>query len=235
MPVTRFGLEGYGVRRAGSFSGKTLEGSHPVGKITRFGLEGYGVRRAGSFSRSGTIVGTLDATEGADTAALTGTVLVSGTLSGTEGADTAAFTGTVLVSGTLAATEGADSAEFTGTISTPAVPSSSDGKRRRRRTGDEELTEAEVQYMQRKLRELKQAKTKREEDAARKALEIAFAQAAQDDEAARAIEAAANGNYAALMRNDVLLARVTDKLAAIARQHAEDQDEDDVETLLLLI
>lgn len=52
MPVTRFGLEGYGVRRAGSFSGKPLatDGPHPVGIITRFGLEGYGVRRVGSFA-----------------------------------------------------------------------------------------------------------------------------------------------------------------------------------------
>ncbi len=53
MPVTRFGLEGYGVRRAGSFSGKTPDsgaGPHPVGILTRFGLEGYGVRRAGDFS-----------------------------------------------------------------------------------------------------------------------------------------------------------------------------------------
>lgn len=51
-PYTRFGLEGYGVRRIISFSGKTptVSSSHPVGIITRFGLEGYGVRRAGSFA-----------------------------------------------------------------------------------------------------------------------------------------------------------------------------------------
>lgn len=52
-PYTRFGLEGYGVRRAGSFAGKTpgvAGGPHPVGIITRLGLEGYGVRRAGSFA-----------------------------------------------------------------------------------------------------------------------------------------------------------------------------------------
>src|SRR4051812_44222211 len=51
---TRFGLEGYGVRRAGSFASKTqtasVGGPHPVGKITRLGFEGYGVKRAGSFS-----------------------------------------------------------------------------------------------------------------------------------------------------------------------------------------
>lgn len=45
---TRFGLEGYGVRRAGSFAGKPPAASHPhpVGRLTRLGMEGYGVRRA---------------------------------------------------------------------------------------------------------------------------------------------------------------------------------------------
>ncbi len=50
VPTTRFGLEGYGVRRAGSFGGKAGLDGHPVSQITRFGLEGYGVRRAGSFA-----------------------------------------------------------------------------------------------------------------------------------------------------------------------------------------
>lgn len=53
MPYTRFGLEGYGVRRAGSFAGKTAApeyGPHPVGILTRFGIDAYGVRRAGSFA-----------------------------------------------------------------------------------------------------------------------------------------------------------------------------------------
>jgi hypothetical protein len=50
VAVTRFGLEGYGVRRAGSFAGKSAAPTHPVGRLTRFGLEGYGVRRAGSFA-----------------------------------------------------------------------------------------------------------------------------------------------------------------------------------------
>lgn len=52
--VTRLGLEGYGVRRAGSFGGKTpdVPSMHPVGIITRLGAEGYGVRRvvAGGFA-----------------------------------------------------------------------------------------------------------------------------------------------------------------------------------------
>lgn len=57
MAYTRFGLEGYGVRRAGSFSGKVLtDYSHPV---TRFGLEGYGVRRAGSFANKTVSVSSL--------------------------------------------------------------------------------------------------------------------------------------------------------------------------------
>lgn len=50
VPTTRFGLEGYGVRRASSFGGKAGLDGHPVSRITRFGLEGFGVRRAGSFA-----------------------------------------------------------------------------------------------------------------------------------------------------------------------------------------
>lgn len=48
-PKTRFGLEGYGTRRAGPFSGRAPRAG--VGKLTRFGLEGYGARRAGAFAR----------------------------------------------------------------------------------------------------------------------------------------------------------------------------------------
>lgn len=48
MPITRLGSGGYGVKRAGSFAGKTAS---PVSTIkTRLGSCGYGVRRAGSFS-----------------------------------------------------------------------------------------------------------------------------------------------------------------------------------------
>lgn len=46
MAVTRLGLDGYGVRRAGSFAGKTAEAR----AITRFGLEGFGVRRYSRFA-----------------------------------------------------------------------------------------------------------------------------------------------------------------------------------------
>lgn len=63
--------------------------------------------------------GSLSATEsGADTAALSGDVLVAGSLAVTEsGADTAALAGDVLVDGTLAATEsGADIAALAGDV-----------------------------------------------------------------------------------------------------------------------
>lgn len=53
---TRLGLDGYGVRRTGSFSGKTPEsgGGHPVARITQPQLGGWGGKRYGSFAgRSG--------------------------------------------------------------------------------------------------------------------------------------------------------------------------------------
>lgn len=58
-PVTRLGEGGYGVRRVGSFSGKTPDsgsGPHPVGIITRLGEGGYGVRRYSSFAGKTTSV-----------------------------------------------------------------------------------------------------------------------------------------------------------------------------------
>ena len=53
---TRFGLEGYGVRRSGSFAGKTPGlGQHPVSILTRLSSDGYGARRyaAGAFAGKG--------------------------------------------------------------------------------------------------------------------------------------------------------------------------------------
>ena len=49
---TRLGSDGYGVRRTGSFAGKTASGAgtHPVGVLTRLGSDGYGVRRVVSFA-----------------------------------------------------------------------------------------------------------------------------------------------------------------------------------------
>jgi hypothetical protein len=67
------------------------------------------------------VVGSLSGTEGADVGAVTGDVIVNGTLAGTEGADAASFSGEVIVSGSLAATEGADAADFSGTVTAADV------------------------------------------------------------------------------------------------------------------
>lgn len=64
----------------------------------------------------GGITGTLASTEGSDTLAASGSVLVSGTLSQTEGADTISAAGSVLVGGTLAATEGSDTLAAAGSV-----------------------------------------------------------------------------------------------------------------------
>ena len=111
------------------------------------------------------------------------------------------------------------------------------GKRRgRRKPADEELTEAEVQFMQRKLAELKAAKTKREEQAAAKSLEVALAQAAQSDEVAEVIsttiEAKETTDYAAVMRDLTLLSRVIDRLERMVR---EEREEDDIEILAMAL
>lgn len=63
-------------------------------------------------SGPGPNTGTLAATEGADTASLTGRSGWSGTMAPTEGADVAAFTGSVVVAGTLGATEAGDVASM---------------------------------------------------------------------------------------------------------------------------
>lgn len=60
--------------------------------------------------------GTISATEAADTASLSGDVLVQGAISATEATDTAAIAGDVLVQGTIAATETGDTAAFAGDV-----------------------------------------------------------------------------------------------------------------------
>ncbi len=56
MAITRLGLSGYGERRAGSFAGKSVPPTHPVGLITRLTLDGYMGGRAGDFSGKITFV-----------------------------------------------------------------------------------------------------------------------------------------------------------------------------------
>lgn len=60
MATTRFGLDGYGVRPAGSFAAKTPASSHPVARLTRLSLDGYGARRAGSFAGKTAAAGGAD-------------------------------------------------------------------------------------------------------------------------------------------------------------------------------
>lgn len=125
----------------------------------------------------------------------------------------------------------------TGAVVAPVVqPDRSDGKPRRVRNrrwfnADDELTEAEVQFMQRKLQELKRAKTEREKNAKAKELEVALAQAAQDELAAEAIRSAMGGKSPArVMRDPAALGRIIGELERIVR---DQQDEDDLEILLL--
>lgn len=136
------------------------------------------------------------------------------------------------------------SSSGTGTASFTPPPSGtvdqSDGKPRRHRTGDDELTEAEVQYMFRKLAELKAAKTEREKVQAAKALEIALAQAAQDEEAAEVISASIQAkDYGAVMRDVPLLTSITQQLDRIVKEAAAERrrldDEDDIETILMAL
>lgn len=96
--------------------------------------------------------------------------------------------------------------------------------------------------MFRKIAELKAAKTEQDKLAAAKALEIALAQAAQDDEAANAISATiaekrpeARADYGAVMRDVALLTAITNELDRIVKEHKRlMDDEDDAEALLLL-
>ena len=107
---------------------------------------------------------------------------------------------------------------------------------KRRRTADEELSEAEVQFMQRKLAELRAAKTKREEQAAAKALEVALAQAAQNDEVAEVITATIEidrPDYGTVMRDLKLLARIIDKLDRMVK--AETRENDDWDVLVMVL
>lgn len=64
------------------------------------------------------VTGTLAATEGNDTSAISGAANpnITGTVAVTEGADTLASSGALLVTGTVAATEGADSISASGLV-----------------------------------------------------------------------------------------------------------------------
>jgi hypothetical protein len=114
------------------------------------------------------------------------------------------------------------------------------GRRQRLRTADDDLTEGEVQWMQRKLAELRKAKSEREAAEAAKALEIALAQAAQDDRAADVIseviearrpDVIARADYGPVLRDTKLLGEILRELARMVK--AYEDEEDDIEILLL--
>lgn len=140
-----------------------------------------------------------------------------------------------------------DAFQIDGAVSTPIDVAGSDG-RKRRRHADDELTEAEVQFMHRKLAELKRAKTEQDKAKAAKALEVALAQAASDDEAKEIItamihekrpEAVLRADYGPVMRDVALLTSITRQLDRIVKQAAAErramEDEDDIETLLMAL
>jgi hypothetical protein len=134
----------------------------------------------------------------------------------------------------------------TAVTPTPAAQPDTDGGRPRRgrrqrlRTVDDDLTEGEVQWMQRKLAELRKAKSEREAAEAAKALEIALAQAAQDERAAEVIseviearrpDVIARADYGPVLRDTKLLGEILRELARMVK--AYEDEEDDIEILLL--
>jgi hypothetical protein len=78
------------------------------------------------------ITGTINATDGNDTASITGNVTasgVTGTISVTDGNDTANITGAVLIpiTGTISATDGNDTSSIEGFVGVPVTGDTHDG------------------------------------------------------------------------------------------------------------
>jgi hypothetical protein len=78
------------------------------------------------------ITGTINATDGNDTASITGNVVtsgVTGTISATDGNDTANITGVVLIpiTGTISATDGNDTSSIEGFVGVPLTGDTHDG------------------------------------------------------------------------------------------------------------
>ena len=105
------------------------------------------------------------------------------------------------------------------------------GGKRRIKSGDEELTEAEVQYMFRKLAELKKAKTAKSRHKASNELEISLAKAVRDEDAAQIVqEAVAHIPIGEILRNVEALSDLIRNLQDLVWQERE---EDDIAVLLL--
>jgi hypothetical protein len=114
------------------------------------------------------ITGTINATDGNDTATLTGTVsaaIVTGTISATDGNDTANITGAVLVpiTGTISATDGNDTADITGFVGipTPTNLGGDDGFTKKEYKRYKALQAAKQKAEQDKLDALKKVKADR--------------------------------------------------------------------------
>jgi hypothetical protein len=124
------------------------------------------------------------------------------------------------------------------------------GKRKRYRNGDEGLSEAELQFMHRKIAELKSAKTKREKEAAASALETSLDVAAENPESADEIRAAVAEqpsakipqltDYSRLSRDASAMEAVVRRLTLISARAAIEakrkrQDEEDIELISSII
>lgn len=70
---------------------------------------------------SGVVTGDLSGTDGADSAAIVGAVLIAGFLSGTDGADSASISSVPITTGSLSGVDGADSAAISGTVAWPPI------------------------------------------------------------------------------------------------------------------
>jgi hypothetical protein len=142
---------------------------------------------------------------------------------------------------------------FHGSAAVEATTDTStiDGKKRHKgrkfRTADDDLSEFEVQLMQRKLAELKAAKTERERLQAQKQIEESLASISQEyPDAADAISEAATArqregiaakDFRLLSRDVLKIGQVANKLEQIAKDAAAEQrrlrDEADIELLVM--
>jgi len=112
------------------------------------------------------ITGTISATDGNDTASITGTVsaaIVTGTISATDGNDTANITGAVLVpiTGTISATDGNDTANIDGFVGIPVVGDTHDGFTKEEYKRFKKLQAKKLKAEQDRLDALKKAKSDR--------------------------------------------------------------------------
>lgn len=79
-----------------------------MAKKTRFGLEGYGVRRAGLFSNKSLITGTLDVTDAPDVVAFSGDVSILATMAISDLPDSVSMSGSSINVGWVAAVKQAE-------------------------------------------------------------------------------------------------------------------------------